>query len=290
MKPLVITQQITDRTSESLNKLFVDINNFDRLSKIEEARIGNLAKCGDVKAIETLVNSNLRFVVSVAKQYQIKSVELIDLISVGSMGSLEAARKFDPDRGVKFISFAVWDIRKRILEYLNNLSRQVRINSKINDNIRDINRITSSLEQELERVPTINEIIDSASYKYTKEQVLNAISARKINVSSYDIELESGTTRLEMMKSNFLESDYKTNISDIIDSVKNLTDILSIVEYDIIKHTYGLGGSLVLQVSDLAKKWEYSEPTIRKIRDKAIRKMKVDIKINGEEEMYMELL
>jgi RNA polymerase primary sigma factor len=161
MKPLLITEKITSRETDSFNKYLRDIDAIPMLSVDEEYETALEAAKGDKEAIDKLVRSNLRFVVSVAKQYDNPEVKLEDLVNEGNMGLMRAAERFDPSRGFKFISYAVWWIRNRILEYLTKHSRLIKLPSNRVVHLNKMYEIVSNLEQEIERKASHNEIIEA---------------------------------------------------------------------------------------------------------------------------------
>ena len=183
MRQLVITKQITNRSDEAVNRYFQEISKYDLISAEEEVELTVRIKNGDTLALEKLVTANLRFVVSVAKQYQNRGISLPDLINEGNVGLVKAAQKFDEKRGFKFISYAVWWIRQSIIQAISEQSRIVRLPLNKISSINKIAKIFPVLEQKFHREPTDNEIADvldvreeevNTSNKLNKNQLLNS--------------------------------------------------------------------------------------------------------------------
>lgn len=289
MKPLKITQQITDRSSETLQKYFNEISKIPLLSEEEEYEVAMKAKAGDILARERLAKANLRFVVSVAKQYKNKNVPLIDLISSGNRGLYESVKKYDPGQGNKFISYAVWKIRARIIEHLNKHSEIIALPSNKKYDIRNLKKVINSLEQHLEREPTIDEIHEKVSMDFSYGQVKKLVESDGISVSSYDkVITEDGFTLLDVMSGDDKSSDYITRNDDVNGRVKALLSKLSVRERDILVNYYGIGCDK-MNMEDIAERWSLTKSTISSDKTKALRRLNRLAKREGLENFLQTL-
>lgn len=289
MKPLKITQQLTDRSSEALQKYFNEISKIPMLTEEEEYEVAMKAKAGDIFARERLAKSNLRFVVSVAKQYKNKNVPLIDLISSGNRGLYESVKKYDPELGNKFISYAVWHVRARIIEHLNKHSDTIALPGKKKDQIRNLKRVIESLEQYFEREPTIDEIYDEVHMDFSYEQVKVLLESDDISVSSYDkVITEDGFTLLDVMSGEENDSDYLTRNSDIDGRIKALLSTLGMRERDILVNYYGIGCDK-MEMVDIAERWSLTKTTVVNNRNTALRKLNRLVKREGLENFLQTL-
>lgn len=273
MRQMKISKQFTNRDSRSLDLYLHEISKIPLISENEEVDFARRIRDSDNLALEKLVSANLRFVVSIAKQYQNLGLPLGDLINFGNLGLIKAAKKFDETRGFKFISFAVWWIRQSILQGLANEGSAIRMpQNKISSNGRIANAI-NKLEQELERNPTDEEImefmnIDKENFSYF---LVNA------KPSSYDapISADSETSFLDITDNGEpVISDALTNESLKNDIVRILSVVLDKREVSILIDSYGLKDNLKMSNEDIAEKNGMVPERVRQIREKAIRKLR----------------
>lgn len=285
MKPLRISQQITDRSSETLQRYFNEVSKISLLSESEEFELAMKAKAGDVISIEELVKANLRFVVSVAKQYQIKDIELIDLIGAGNQGLYESAKSYDPEQGNKFISYAVWKIRSRVIDFLNKHSSTIKVPGKRKDEIRKMNRVINSLEQELEREPTKTEIFEALSDEFSILQIEKLIEADRTYVTSYDEVIGYGGYTLMDNISGVEDTESLVKDDDRNNVIKELLSKLNGKERDILVNFYGIGCDS-MDMDDIAERWNLTKPTIKNTKDIALKKMRRRISRSNLETLY----
>lgn len=277
MRQLKITKSITNRESPSLEKYLQEIGKVELISPEEEVELAQRIKKGDKIALEKLTKANLRFVVSVAKQYQHQGLSLPDLINEGNLGLIKAAEKFDETKGFKFISYAVWWIRQSILQAIAEQSRIVRIPlNKVGD-LNRINKAFSKLEQEHERIPSPEEL--SKDIDLPKEKVLRAIqiSGRHISVDAPFKEDEDNSL-LDVMENK------ESPVADddlIMDSLKKEIDrtlnILSEKERNVIESFFGIGRP-EMSLEEIGNQFGLSRERTRQIKEKAIRRLRQSTK------------
>jgi len=282
MKQLVISKSITSRNSPSLKYYFNELNSIPRLTDNEEYELSVLAYEGDENAREKLVKHNLRFVISVAKQYQIKGVRLDDLINEGNVGLIKASKRFDPSRGFKFISFAVWWIRQTILLYINQNSSVIRKpNNKLNSML-GIKRIISRLEQKLEREPSYDEIHDALKDKYRNDDIEFYIHRYNNNVASLDAPLVVGEAfSLGETIEDVTESKVNLKGYDSKFRCEKMLELVSNEESNILRLIYGLDGPAILSIKEIAEILEMTPSRVRKVKDRALRKLNYRIRKNA---------
>ncbi len=277
MRQLKITQSITNRReSESLEKYFQEINRIDLLKGEEEIELVVRIKQGDEQALEKLTKANLRFVVSVAKQYQNQSLSLNDLINEGNIGLVKAAHKFDETRGFKFISYAVWWIRQSIMQALSENSRIVKVPLSMSSAISKIKKAAQAFEQLNEREPTDEELADAL--EMTIAEVNNALSsaARQVSLDApFGSEDESGTLLdvLEDQNSKQVDKDLLDKNSLKIEIERTLNS-LSPRERAVIKMTFGLGEYDPRTLEEIGEHLGLTRERVRQIKEKAIRKLR----------------
>lgn len=285
MRQLKITQQITDRSSETLNKYFNEVSKIPLLSIKEEYDVAMKAKAGDVLSREKLAKANLRFVVSVAKQYHIRRVELIDLISAGNQGLYESIKDYDPELGNKFISYAVWKIRSRVIEYLNKNSSTIKIPGDRKDEIRKMKSVINTLEQHLQREPTKDEIFEAMSDVFSLEQIGTLINADRTSVSSYDEIIGTDGYTLMDSISGSEDTEYLINDNDRNIVVTELLSKLDDRERNVLVNLFGIGCD-VMKLDEVAEQMSLTEATIRRIKTVALKKMEERISVNNLEVLY----
>jgi RNA polymerase primary sigma factor len=275
-----ITKQITSRDTESLSKYLKDVNNISNLlTPEEEVALTIKIQSGCQKSLYQLIKSNLRFVISVAKQYQIKGVVLDDLIAEGNIGLMIAAKRFDHTKGFRFISYAVWWIRQRIQSYLNENSRLVRIPVNKLSLINKIKKATNKLEQENQSEVDVSQIINAMEQKLSAIQVSSLLSINKQHVSlDNHIHNDEGTsTLLDRMPSEEQE-EFDVNKTDT--KVNSLFSVLSPREKICIAKSFGLNGIAPSSIEELALEFERTPSMIRIIIARGIRKLRWKAKKN----------
>ncbi len=275
MRQLKITQNITNRENQSLEKYFQEVNKVDLLTIEEEVELAKRIKEGDEVALEKLVKANLRFVVSVAKQYQNRSLTLNDLINEGNLGLIKAARKFDHTRGFKFISYAVWWIRQSIMQALAEQSRLVRLPLNKVGTISKISQASSALEQRLERMPTEEELANIL--EMDEEDIKNTmrITTKQLSVDTPFEEGESSSL-LDVLADDSVESTdeqiaYRDSLS--IETERALST-LSEREKQIIKMFFGIGEENPMSLEQISEVLELTRERVRQIKEKALRRLR----------------
>jgi RNA polymerase primary sigma factor len=275
MRQLKITKQITNRETASLDMYLQDIARVELITADEEVVLAKKIRDGDQRALDKLVKANLRFVVSVSKQYQNQGLSLPDLINEGNLGLIKAAQRFDETRGFKFISYAVWWIRQSILQALAEQSRIVRLPLNKIGAINKINKTFSKLEQELEREPSYDEISDQMDLLPEDIQDILRNSNRHM---SMDAPLSFGEDAGNMY--DLLENDtaLKPDKDLLSESLKQEIDralsTLTGRESDVVKLFFGLGGSHAHTLEEIGEKFELTRERVRQIKEKAVRRLK----------------
>ena len=274
MRQLKITKQVTNRETASLDKYLQEIGKVELITADEEVELAQRIKAGDQRALEKLTKANLRFVVSVAKQYQNQGLTLPDLINEGNLGLIKAAQRFDETRGFKFISYAVWWIRQSILQALAEQSRIVRLPLNKIGSINKINKAYASLEQQHERPPSAEEIATKLemSEMYVKESLRN--SGRHVSMDAPLVEGEDSNLY------DVLNSDDSPNPDDdlMVDSLRTEIErslaTLTPREGDVIRLYFGLNGQHPLTLEEIGEKFDLTRERVRQIKEKAIRRLK----------------
>lgn len=275
MRQLKITKQITNRETASLDMYLQDIGRVELITANEEVVLAQQIKQGDQKALDKLVKANLRFVVSVSKQYQNQGLSLPDLINEGNMGLIKAAQRFDETRGFKFISYAVWWIRQSILQALAEQSRIVRLPLNKIGAINKINKTFAKLEQELEREPIaeeISEILDILP-EDIRETMKN--QGRHMSMDAPLGNLEDGGSMYELLEN---QHEAPPDNTLIIDSLRSEIDraltSLTAREADVVRLYYGLSGGHSHSLEEIGEKFELTRERVRQIKEKAVRRLK----------------
>ena len=274
MRQLKITKQVTNRETASLDKYLQEIGKVELITADEEVELAQKIKAGDQRALEKLTKANLRFVVSVAKQYQNQGLTLPDLINEGNLGLIKAAQRFDETRGFKFISYAVWWIRQSILQALAEQSRIVRLPLNKIGSINKINKAYASLEQQHERPPSAEEIATKLemSEMDVKESLRN--SGRHVSMDAPLVEGEDSNLY------DVLNSDDSPNPDDdlMVDSLRTEIErslaTLTPREGDVIRLYFGLNGQHPLTLEEIGEKFDLTRERVRQIKEKAIRRLK----------------
>jgi RNA polymerase primary sigma factor len=275
MRQLKITKSITNRESQSLEKYLQEIGKVDLLTPEEEVDLAQRIKQGDQEALEKLTKANLRFVVSVAKQYQNQGLSLSDLINEGNLGLIKAAQRFDETRGFKFISYAVWWIRQSILQALAEQSRIVRLPLNKVGSLNKINRAFSELEQEFEREPSAAELADLLDINTEEVETTLGVAARHVSMDAPFVDGEDNSLLdvLENTKTPKTDTglEYNQSLSTEIErSLGTLTERQS----DVIKLYFGIGAEHQMSLEDIGDKFGLTRERVRQIKDKAINKLR----------------
>ena len=273
MRQLKIIKSITNRESASLEKYLQEIGKEELLTVDEEVELDQHKRKGDRKALERLTKANLRFVVSVAKQYQNQGLTLPDLINEGNVGLIKAAEKFDETRGFKFISYAVWWIRQSILQAIAEQSRIVRLPLNQVGSVNKINKALNKFEQENERRPSIEEI--AATTDIPEEKVDDALKAntRHVSVDAPFPDDDSGSMLDVMTDSNAPSVDKELLMESLREELRKVLDTLKERERLVIKDYYGID-TQEKTLEEIGSKYGLTRERVRQIREKAIRKLR----------------
>ena len=239
MQAFKISKSITDRSIESIGLYFKDVSKSKILSKEEEAKLYSEIKKGNKKAIEKLITANLRFVISVAKKYQGNGLSLVDLIQEGNVGLIKAAELFDPDRGIKFISYAVWWIRQSIMKALSDQSRTIRLPLNQISCLSKVNKISEKFEQAHNRKPSVNELEDIINIPANKLNMSMALTGSTVSLDS-KIKDDSESTLVDIIPDSCKPSDYDTGKNDLPRTIRTILNTLSNRDSDIIKMAFGI--------------------------------------------------
>ncbi|MCB0496160.1 MAG: RNA polymerase sigma factor RpoD/SigA [Cyclobacteriaceae bacterium] len=277
MRQLKITQNITNRENQSLEKYFQDVNKIEMITSEEEVELAQRIQDGDEAALEKLVKANLRFVVSVAKQYQNKSLTLNDLINEGNLGLIKAAQKFDHTRGFKFISYAVWWIRQSIMQALAEHSRLVRIPLNKVGSLNKINKAMAELEQKYNRAPTDQELAEIL--EMDDKELKGTLSARTRHVS-VDAPFAEGESNslLDVLEDDTIVStdgDLEYTNSLQIETERSLAT-LDPREQQVLRMYFGIGEQTAISLEQIAETLNITRERVRQIKEKAIKKLQHD--------------
>ena len=273
MRQLKITKSITNRESASLDKYLQEIGREDLITVEEEVELAQRIKKGDHAALEKLTRANLRFVVSVAKQYQNQGLSLPDLINEGNLGLIKAAEKFDETRGFKFISYAVWWIRQSILQALAEQSRIVRLPLNQVGSLNKINKAFSRFEQENERRPSPEELADSLDLPAEKVADTLRVSGRHISVDAPFVEGEDNSL-LDVLVNDDSPIADRTLINESLSTeVERALSTLTERERDIIKLFFGIN-TQEMTLEEIGEKFGLTRERVRQIKEKAIRRLR----------------
>jgi RNA polymerase primary sigma factor len=273
MRQLKIIKSITNRNIGSLDKFLQDISKEELISPEEEVKLAQRIKAGDQIALEKLVKSNLRFVVSVAKQYQNQGLSLPDLINEGNIGLIKAAQKFDETRGFKFISYAVWWIRQSILQALAEQSRIVRLPLNQVGSLNKINKALSKFEQENERMPSSEELSEMIDVPKDKIADTLRVSGRHVSVDAPFVEGEDNSL-LDVLVNNDSPSADRGLVNESLNKeIERALSTLATREREIIKSFFGIGCQ-EMTLEEIGERFGLTRERVRQIKEKAIRKLK----------------
>jgi len=283
MRQLKITRQITQRTEASINRYFQEISNYPMISTDEEVELSVQIRNGDEDALHRLVVANLRFVISVAKQFQNQGLSFPDLINEGNLGLLRAAKRFDETRGFKFISYAVWWIRQAILQAISEHTRVVRLPLNRLSSINKISKAIPYLEQELEREPTDDEIAEYLEMPNNDVNIANKIKNRHI---SFDKPLsQDGNDEFNLydliQAGNIPSPDEDVMRESIVTNINRALGKLSEKEANILSMSFGLSDTAIYTLQEIALTYNMTSERIRQIRNKSILKLKRLLKENS---------
>ena len=277
MRQLKITKSITNRESESLEKYLQEIGREELLSTDDEVELAQRIRKGDRKALEKLTKSNLRFVVSVAKQYQNQGLSLSDLINEGNLGLIKAAEKFDETRGFKFISYAVWWIRQSILQAIAEQSRIVRVPLNQVGSVSKINRILSKFEQEFERRPSVDEISERVDIPEDKVDEAMMANARHVSVDAPFVDGEDNSLLDVLINDDAPMADRQLVIESLRSEIATVLQTLNDRERAVITAFYGIGQQ-EMTLEEIGHKYGLTRERVRQIKEKAIRRLRGNTK------------
>ena len=276
MRQLKITKQVTNRETASLDKYLQEIGKVDLISAEEEVELAKRIREGDMKALDRLTKANLRFVVSVSKQYQNQGLSLPDLINEGNLGLIKAAKRFDETRGFKFISYAVWWIRQSILQALAEQARIVRLPLNKIGIINKVNKAFAKLEQDLGRTPTIDELADllEISNSDIKQSIAN--TGRHVSMDAPLKEGDEGSSSMyDVLQNPESNNPEKDLIAESLRSeIERSLSTLKMREADVIRLYFGLAGQPPMTLAEIGLRFDLTRERVRQIKEKGIRKLK----------------
>jgi len=274
MRQLKITKQVTNRETASLDKYLQEIGKVDLITADEEVELAQRIKAGDQVALEKLTKANLRFVVSVAKQYQNQGLTLPDLINEGNLGLIKAAQRFDETRGFKFISYAVWWIRQSILQALEEQSRIVRLPLNKIGSINKINKMYALLEQSNERPPTAEEIAKELDMTVNdvKESMKN--SGRHLSMDAPLVEGEDSNLYDVLRSGESPNPDRELIQESLRTEIERSLETLTPREADVVRLYFGLGDQHPMTLEEIGETFDLTRERVRQIKEKAIRRLK----------------
>ena len=274
MRQLKITKQITNRDTKSLEKYFQEISKIDLITAEEEVELARRIREGDQVALNKLVNANLRFVVSTAKQYQGSGLRLSDLINEGNIGLVKAAKRFDETRGFKFISYAVWWIRQSILQAISQNSRMVRLPLNKIGEISKIKKVYSALEQTHQRPPSAAEIANELDMSSAKVKLAMKNSGKHLSMDAPFQEGESSNLYNVVASKDSSSPDDKMIKDSLSSDINQALKTLPNRESEIIRLYYGLGERTPKSLGEIGELFDITRERVRQIREKAIRMLR----------------
>jgi RNA polymerase primary sigma factor len=275
MRQLKISKSITNRDSASLERYLQEIGRVDLITAEEEVLLAKKIKQGDTNALEKLTKANLRFVVSVAKQYQNQGLTLADLINEGNLGLIKAAERFDETRGFKFISYAVWWIRQSILQALAEQSRIIRLPLNKVGSLNKINRAFAQLEQEFEREPTPDELADLLNLEIDEVRTTMGVAGRHVSMDAPFANGEENTLLDVLENHDSEQADRKVGYSDSLRfEVERSLATLSAKQSEVLKMYFGIGMEEPLSLEDIGSRYDLTRERVRQIKDKALLRLK----------------
>lgn len=277
MRQLKISNSITNRESASLDKYLQEIGHEELLTTDEEVELAQRIRKGDKRALERLTKANLRFVVSVAKQYQNQGLSLPDLINEGNVGLIKAAEKFDETRGFKFISYAVWWIRQSILQAIAEQSRLVRLPLNQVGSVNKITRELNKFEQEHERKPSVDEIAERVDLP--EDKIADAMKANSRHVSM-DAPIADGedSSMIDFLAGDSSNTDKELAIESLKAEVSRILKLLNDKEQKVLRAFFGIDGSPEMTLDEIGEKYNLTRERVRQIKEKALRRLRHNTK------------
>lgn len=277
MRQLKISKSITNRESASLDKYLQEIGHEELLTTDEEVELAQRIRKGDKRALERLTKANLRFVVSVAKQYQNQGLSLPDLINEGNVGLIKAAEKFDETRGFKFISYAVWWIRQSILQAIAEQSRLVRLPLNQVGSVNKIARELNKFEQEHERKPSVDEIAERVDLP--EDKIADAMKANSRHVSM-DAPIADGedSSMIDFLAGDSSNTDRGLAIESLKAEVSRILKLLTDKEQKVVRAFFGIDGSPEMTLDEIGEKYNLTRERVRQIKEKALRRLRRNTK------------
>ncbi len=274
MRQLKITKSITNRESQSLEKYLQEIGREELISAEEEVRLARKIREGDQNALDRLTKANLRFVVSVAKQYQNQGLSLPDLINEGNLGLIKAAKRFDETRGFKFISYAVWWIRQSILQALAEQSRIVRLPLNQVGSLNKISKAFSKLEQEFEREPSAEELSKLLELPSEKIADTMKVSGKHVSMDAPFVQGEDNSLLDVLENSDSPRADNLLMSESLQKEIERSLNTLTEREREVIKLFFGIGMNHGLTLEEIGAKFDLTRERVRQIKEKAIRRLR----------------
>lgn len=277
MRQLKISKSITNRESASLDKYLQEIGHEELLTTDEEVELAQRIRKGDKRALERLTKANLRFVVSVAKQYQNQGLSLPDLINEGNVGLIKAAEKFDETRGFKFISYAVWWIRQSILQAIAEQSRLVRLPLNQVGSVNKITRELNKFEQEHERKPSVDEIAERVDLP--EDKIADTMKANSRHVS-IDAPIADGedSSMIDFLSGDSSNTDRELAIESLKAEVSRILKLLTDKEQKVLRAFFGIDGSPEMTLDEIGEKYNLTRERVRQIKEKALRRLRHNTK------------
>ena len=278
MRQLKIVKQVTNRDAESLDKYFQEISKIELITANEEVDLALKIKKGDGRALNTLVKANLRFVVSVAKQYQGQGLKLSDLINEGNLGLVKAAKRFDETRGFKFISYAVWWIRQAILQALAEQSRIVRLPLNKIGSINKIRKVYARLEQDKQRFPTNKEIAKQLDLTETQVALSLKNSGRHVSMDAPFKEGEDSNLYNILQSGDSLKPDMGLMRQSLKIEIERVLNTLTFKEAKVIQMYYGIGNEAAASLAEIGEKFDLTRERVRQVKERAILRLRSNSK------------
>ena len=277
MRQLKISKSITNRESASLDKYLQEIGHEELLTTDQEVELAQRIRKGDKRALERLTKANLRFVVSVAKQYQNQGLSLPDLINEGNVGLIKAAEKFDETRGFKFISYAVWWIRQSILQAIAEQSRLVRLPLNQVGSVNKITRELNKFEQEHERKPSVDEIAERVDLP--EDKIADAMKANSRHVSM-DAPIADGedSSMIDFLSGDSSNTDRELAIESLKAEVSRILKLLTDKEQKVLRAFFGIDGPPEMTLDEIGEKYNLTRERVRQIKEKALRRLRHNTK------------
>lgn len=280
MRQLKIVKQITNRESQSLDKYLQEIGKVDLISADMEVELAKRIRAGDTMALEKLTKANLRFVVSVAKQYQNNGLSLGDLINEGNVGLVKAAMRFDETRGFKFISYAVWWIRQSILQALAEQSRVVRLPLNRVGTLNRISKAYAALEQKYQREPSPAEVAEQLEVSLEEVESTMRTAGRSVSVNAPLVQGEENSL-LDVLMSTDDSPDEPMMVSSLQVEVKRALSTLTVREAEVVSSYFGLNGSRAMSLEEIGERYQLTRERVRQIKEKATRRLKHSSRSKG---------